>query len=225
MDLTVQNRPRSNLAGLVTVSVWWNASGLEANRCAEIIRPGFWQDATGLLPVFHFQAWLQWSTCRRPRWYCEKPAWIRLSSGWLCQVLAKRIRSGSEPVSKNHPARFWPVLLSRSGLDANQIRHVEDPLIDRNRGSILSIVEVTSPIPDHCRWAAEGETRCCRPGRRHPDVRLLLICPPSHQPWSAPHLLTLPGTMVVAEMQNKKQYDAPFSFTKTVILLYNTQTC
>ena len=31
-----------------------NTSGLEASRCAGIIEPGFWQDATGLLPVSVF---------------------------------------------------------------------------------------------------------------------------------------------------------------------------
>ena len=61
---------------------------------------------------------------RRPGWYCANPARIRFSSGWLCQVLAKRIRSGSKPVCTNHPARFWPMLRSRSGPDANRIRHV-----------------------------------------------------------------------------------------------------
>ena len=29
-----------------------------------------------------------------------------------CQVLAKRIHSGSKPVCKNHQARLWPKLLS-----------------------------------------------------------------------------------------------------------------
>ena len=33
-------------------------------------------------------------------------------------------RSGSKPVCKTHPARFWPMLPSRSGPDANRIRHV-----------------------------------------------------------------------------------------------------
>ena len=31
---------------------------------------------------------------------------------------------GGEPMRKNHPARFWPMLSSRSGPDANRIRHV-----------------------------------------------------------------------------------------------------
>ena len=61
---------------------------------------------------------------RRPGYYCAKPARIRFSSGWLCQGLAKRIRSGRKPTCKNDPARFCPVLPSRSGPDANRIRHV-----------------------------------------------------------------------------------------------------
>ena len=38
------------------VRVWPNVSGPEANRCAGIIGPSFWYDATGPLPIFHFQA-------------------------------------------------------------------------------------------------------------------------------------------------------------------------
>ena len=49
MGHTVQNRPSSYLEGLVRV--WPNRSGPEASRCAGIIWPGFWQDATGPLPV------------------------------------------------------------------------------------------------------------------------------------------------------------------------------
>ena len=37
-------------------------SGLEESRCTGIIRPGFWQDATGLLPVSHFQTRFRSST-------------------------------------------------------------------------------------------------------------------------------------------------------------------
>ena len=56
--------------------------------------------------------------------YCTTPAQIRFSSGWLCQVLGKWIRSRSKPVCKNHPACVWPMLPSRLGPDANRIRHV-----------------------------------------------------------------------------------------------------
>ena len=60
MDHIAQNRPGSDLDGLVRV--WPNTSGLEASRCAGIIWPGFWQDATGSLPVFRFQTPFRFST-------------------------------------------------------------------------------------------------------------------------------------------------------------------
>ena len=60
MDHTVQNRPGSDLDGLVRV--WPNAPGLEASWCAGIIWPGFWQDTTGPLPVSHFQTRFRSST-------------------------------------------------------------------------------------------------------------------------------------------------------------------
>ena len=60
MDHFVQHRPRSDLDGLVRV--WPNASGLEASRCAGSTGPGFWQDATGQLPVSHFQTRFHSST-------------------------------------------------------------------------------------------------------------------------------------------------------------------
>ena len=49
MDHIVQNRPGSDLGGLVRV--WPNTSGLEASWCAGITGPCFWQDATVPLPV------------------------------------------------------------------------------------------------------------------------------------------------------------------------------
>ena len=52
-DPTVQSRPGSDLDGLVRV--WLNSSGLETGWWAGIFGPGFWQDATGPLPVSHFQ--------------------------------------------------------------------------------------------------------------------------------------------------------------------------
>ena len=56
----MQSRPGSDLDGLVRV--WPNTSGLEACCCAGIIGPGFWQDATGPLPVSHFQTRFRSST-------------------------------------------------------------------------------------------------------------------------------------------------------------------
>ena len=60
MDYVVQDRPGSDLDLLVRV--WPNASGLEASWCAGIIGPGFWQDATGPLPVSRFQTRFRSST-------------------------------------------------------------------------------------------------------------------------------------------------------------------
>ena len=60
MDHTVQNRPGSHLDGLARV--WLHSSGLKASWCTGIIGPGFWQDATGLLLVSHFQTRLRSST-------------------------------------------------------------------------------------------------------------------------------------------------------------------
>ena len=56
MSHTVQNRPGSDLDGLVRV--WPNSSGLKVSWCAGIIGPSFWQEATSLLLVAHFQTQL-----------------------------------------------------------------------------------------------------------------------------------------------------------------------
>ena len=123
MDYTVQNWPGSDLDGLVRISP--NASGLEASRCAGIIGPGSGkrQPAATSFQLSDATAFFH----RRPGSYFTKPARIRYSSGssgGLCQVWAKRIRSGSKPVGKNHRASFWLTLPSRFGPHANRIRHV-----------------------------------------------------------------------------------------------------
>ena len=119
-DNIVLNRPGSDLDGVVRV--WPNPSGSEASRCARIIGPGFWQNATGPLPVSHFQTGLPSSTDGPEHSVQNQPG-----SGLVladCQVLAVQIRSGSKPGCETHPARFWPTLPIRSGWDANRIRHV-----------------------------------------------------------------------------------------------------
>ena len=55
-----KQRPGSDLDGLVRV--WPNTFGLETSWCTGIIGPGFWQDATGPLPVSHFQTRFRSST-------------------------------------------------------------------------------------------------------------------------------------------------------------------
>ena len=66
---------------------------------------------------------------------------IYFTSGWLYQVWAKRIQSGSKPVFKNHPAHFWPMLLSQSGSDGNQIRHIywECAMVDWQEQSLAAL--------------------------------------------------------------------------------------
>ena len=56
----MQNRPGFDLDDLVRV--WPNSPGLKASWCAGITGPGFWQDATGMLLVPHFQTRLRSST-------------------------------------------------------------------------------------------------------------------------------------------------------------------
>ena len=91
---------------LVRVRVWPDTSGPEANRCAGIIWPGFWQDATRFC----------YSTGVLDNIVQNQPG--------SDLVLAKRIQSRSKPLCKKHPARFWPMLPSQSRPDANQIQHV-----------------------------------------------------------------------------------------------------
>ena len=101
MDHIVQNRPGSDLGGLVRV--WPNASGLEASCCAGIIRPGFWQDATGPLPVSHFQTRFRSST--------DVPDNIVQNQPRSSLVLADRVR-------------FWP---DGSGPEASRCARIIRP--------------------------------------------------------------------------------------------------
>ena len=94
MDHIVQNRPRSDLDGLVRV--WPNASGLEASWCARIIWPGFWQDASAPLPVSDLLTLPRSSTDDPNNIVQNQPGSDLVLAD--CQVFAKRIRSGSKPV-------------------------------------------------------------------------------------------------------------------------------
>ena len=89
----MQNRPGSDLDGLVRFCP--NASSPEASRCARTIRPSFWQNATSLLPVSHFQTRL-----------CS-------STNSLDRILQNQ--AGSDLVLADC-VRFW---LNRSGLEAS----------------------------------------------------------------------------------------------------------
>ena len=119
--------------------IWMTWSGfgqthqsvLETSRCAGIIWPGFWQDATGPLPFYHFLNLFRSST--------NVPDKIVQSHPGSDLFLADCVRfwpngsgpeaSQTDPVRKQanvqkSSARFWPMLPSRSGPDANRIRHV-----------------------------------------------------------------------------------------------------
>ena len=100
MDYIAQNRPGSDLDGLVRV--WPNASGQEASWCAGIIGPGFWQDTTSLLP-FPTLTQLQSST--------DIPDNIVQNQPRSDLVLADCVR-------------FWT---NRSGLEASQCARIIQP--------------------------------------------------------------------------------------------------
>ena len=121
--------------------VWPDASGLEANWCAGITWPSFWQEATGPLPVSHFQTRFHSSTDVPDNTVQNQPR--------SDLVLAECVRfwpnhSGLEAswCARIIPAHFWPMLPSRSRLDANWIRHVylENSLKTTNQKSWIKIL-------------------------------------------------------------------------------------
>ena len=100
IDHIVQNWLGSDLDGLVRV--WPNASGLEASWCAGIIWPGFWQDATSLLPVSHFQTQFHSST--------DIPDNIVQNQLWSSLVLVDCVRfwpNGSSPEASQCARIIW----------------------------------------------------------------------------------------------------------------------
>ena len=117
MDHIVQNRSRWPGQGLAR-RIWSGSKPRRRNHLARFLagrnRPAASFRLSDSVPFFH----------RHPGPRYAKPDQIQFSSDWLCQVWAKQIRSRSKPVCKDHPARFWPTLQSRSRSDVNQIRHV-----------------------------------------------------------------------------------------------------
>ena len=101
MDRTVQNRSRSDLDGLA--KVWLNSCGLKASWCSGTIWPGFRQDATGPLPVSHFQ--------------------IRLHSFTNVPDNIVQNQPGSDLVLADC-VRFWP---NGSGPEASQCARIIRP--------------------------------------------------------------------------------------------------
>ena len=114
----MQNQHRFNQDGLVRV--WPNACGLEASQCAGIIGPGLWQDATGLLPVFHSQTQLHSSTDVPDHIMQNQPGSDLILAGRI-KFWPKRVWSGSKPVCKKRLANASkPIWIG----NANWIRHV-----------------------------------------------------------------------------------------------------
>ena len=103
------------------VRLWPNAYGQKASWCARITGP-YSDNTTGLPPVAHFQTRLRSSTDGPDHFVQNQPGSDLILAD--CQVLAKRIRSGSKPVGRNHGTRFCPTLPSQSRSDADRIRHV-----------------------------------------------------------------------------------------------------
>ena len=113
MDHIVQNRPGSDLDGLIRV--WPNTSGLEASWCARTIWPGFWRDATCLLPVSHFQTrFRSSSTDVRDNIVQNQPGSVLVLADGVSQVCATdpvqkqaNVQESSDPLlaSVSHPIR------------------------------------------------------------------------------------------------------------------------
>ena len=105
-DHIVQNRPGSSLDGLGQCLAKPTSGGLESSRrCA-----GFMSG-----PV---------SGRTQPARYQSVSVSLSDSDLANCARFWPRIRSGTKLMYKNHPARFWPMVSSRSGPDANRIWHV-----------------------------------------------------------------------------------------------------
>ena len=105
--------------------VWKQAS-------AGIIRPGFWQDAAGPLPVSNFWTQFCLSTDDTDNTVQNQPR----SDFVLADCVSfwpKWIHSRSKLVCKNHPTHFWPMLPTWSGPD--QIQHVYRDWTKANKGS------------------------------------------------------------------------------------------
>ena len=139
------------------VRFWPNASGLEASRCAGIIWPGFWKDATGPLPVSHF-----------PTRFCS-------STDVPDNTVQNQPRSD---LVLADCVRFWP---NGSGPEASRCARIIRPTSgqcfppDLDRMQIRSSVFTGEQIP--LLWSTVGETAlargfCSNMG----DMKYLCVC-------------------------------------------------
>jgi len=77
---------------------------LEASQCTGIIRPGFWQDANGPLPVFQSDKVAFFH--RHPGSYCTKPAVLGLGQVDLVQKQGG-VRESSDLLLANTSELIW----------------------------------------------------------------------------------------------------------------------
>ena len=127
LDFFFQRRHGSYCAKPTRIRCGWpgqGTSGLEASRCAGIIGHGFWQDATGPLPVSLFHTPFRSSTGVTDNIVQNQPG-----SGLVLADCVRFWPNGSGPEASRcariiRPASGQSVLPSRSGPDANRIRHV-----------------------------------------------------------------------------------------------------
>ena len=91
-------KPARIRSGHILAKIFWSGR----KSVCKNYRAKLWQNATGF-SIWNSVAFFH----RRPRSYCAKKARIRFVCGWLCQVLVKRIRSGSLLVCNNYSACFW----------------------------------------------------------------------------------------------------------------------
>ena len=181
----MQNRPGSDLDGLVRF--FPNASSPEASRCARTIGPSFWQNATGPLPVSHFQTRLCSATNSLDR-IVQNQAGSDLVLADRVRFLAEQIRSGSQPVCNNHPARFWPLLPSQSGPDANQIQQVYWVTVHCCLASLLLPLTCKEQTSMAALWGAQLWKK--KGTLLHKD-----FTEPAYQAWKGLHIFCFTGQL------------------------------
>ena len=118
----MQNRPGCNLDDLVRF--WPNGSGPEASRCAGITGPssGRSQPARDQFPTFRLGCVLAQTPLIKLYKTSPDLIWFWLTVSGFCQTDPVRKQAGAQESSSG--ACLWPTLPSRSGSDANRIRHV-----------------------------------------------------------------------------------------------------
>ena len=89
-------------SGFCQMHLVWKQAG-----CAGIIGPGFWLDATGPVPVFHFQTQSHFVT-QHPGSYCTKPA-VSVSSLGQMDLVQKQggVQQSSDLLLANTSELIW----------------------------------------------------------------------------------------------------------------------